>query len=196
MSAKRYNLSRFSALIVDGDAHATELLGGMLRAFGLSQQTFVSTGGEAIAKLSEEERFDLILCEAVLDDMAGTDLIRLFRQQATGGIKFAPIIVLTGHTPLSNISGLRDSGAHAILKKPIAPGALFDRIVWAAESTRPFVETETYCGPDRRFRNVPPADGVWRRSTDITSSVGEASEPNLSQVEIDSFMRPAKVSIE
>jgi CheY-like chemotaxis protein len=196
MGAKRYNLSKFSALIVDGDVHSIELLAGMLRAFGLSQQTAVSTGTEAIAKLAEEEKFDLILCEAVLDDMPGTDLIRLFRQQATGGVKFAPIIVLTGHTPLSNISGLRDSGAHAILKKPIAPGALFDRIVWAAESSRPFVETGSYCGPDRRFRNEPPADGIWRRATDITSSVGDASEPNLSQEEVDSFMRPSKVSIE
>ena len=196
MPAKTYNLSQFSALIVDGDTHAIEILSGMLRSFGLHEQTAVSTGADAMTRLSGEGSFDLVLCESDLSDMPGTDFVRQFRRQPESVKRFAPVIVLTGHTPLSNISALRDCGAHCVVKKPISPAILFDRIVWAAESGRNFVETEAYVGPDRRFRNVPPVDGVWRRASDITSAVGDASEPNLSQLEIDSFLKPMKVSIE
>ncbi len=196
MSAKRYNLSNLSALIVDGDTHAVELLGGMLRAFGLQRQTVAATGGEVLSRLVGRTAFDLVLCESELSDMAGAELVSRLRRQSDNAIRFAPIVVLTGHTPLSSVGALRDSGAHCIVKKPISPATLFDRIVWAAENTRPFVETETYAGPDRRFRNLPPPDGVWRRSTDLTSQVGEASEPNLSQAEIDSFMKPTRISLE
>lgn len=196
MATKSFNLSQFSALIVDSDVHAVELLSGMLRAFGLHQQTTVPSGADAITKLSGGTSFGLVLCESELSDMPGAEFVRQFRQQPDRLARFAPVIVLTGHTPLSNISALRDCGAHCVVKKPLSPNILFDRIVWAAESSRNFIECDGYVGPDRRFRNIPPADGIWRRSTDLTSAVGEANEPNLSQAEVDSFLRPMKVSIE
>jgi hypothetical protein len=73
---------------------------------------------------------------------------------------------------------------------------LYGRIVWAVSNSRKFVESATYIGPDRRFRNLGPPDGVGRRSTDLSTSVGEASEPNLSQNEIDSFMTPMMIKID
>ena len=73
---------------------------------------------------------------------------------------------------------------------------MYDRVVWAVSNGRKFVETSTYIGPDRRFRNIGPPDGVGRRSTDLSVAVGEASEPNLSQGEIDSFMTPMKIKID
>jgi len=196
MPAKTYNMSQFSALIVDGDTHAVEILSGMLRSFGLHEQTAVSTGAAAMTRLAGERNFDLVLCESDLSDMPGTEFVRHFRRRPESEMRFAPVIVLTGHTPLSNISALRDCGAHCVVKKPLSPAILFDRIVWAAESGRNFVDTEAYVGPDRRFRNVPPVDGVWRRASDLTAAVGDASEPNLSQAEIDSFLKPMKISIE
>ena len=59
-----------------------------------------------------------------------------------------------------------------------------------------FVETPAYAGPDRRFKSLGPPGGIGRRSTDLSAEIGDASEPNLSQVEIDSFMKPVRMSLE
>lgn len=193
---KQYNLSAFSALIADGDGHAVELVCGMLRGMGLTRHTLASSGAQAMELAGGKTQFDLILCEAELPDMPGCEFVSWLRRLPDGAARFTPVVVLAGHTPLSNINALRDSGAHGIIKKPVSPAGLFDRIVWAADSTRPFVDTPTYAGPDRRFRNVPPVDGVWRRATDLTAKVGEASEPNMSQDEVDSFMKPMRISLE
>ena len=53
-----------------------------------------------------------------------------------------------------------------VVKKPVSPRLLFDRLSWIARTPRPFVETDDFAGPDRRFREVAPPNGQYRRSTD------------------------------
>jgi hypothetical protein len=72
---------------------------------------------------------------------------------------------------------------------------LFDHIAWSAKSSRPFIETEDYVGPCRRFKNIGPPSGAGRRSTDLSPEIGAAQEPNMSQDEIDSLLRPTKIAI-
>ena len=74
-----------------------------------------------------------------------------------------PVIVLTGHTPMSRVAGARDSGASFVVKKPISAQVLHDRICWAAQSQRPFISAGAYVGPDRRFRAEPVAPEAERR---------------------------------
>jgi DNA-binding response OmpR family regulator len=77
-----------------------------------------------------------------------------------------PIIVMSGYTQLRLIATARDSGAHIVLRKPVAPQTLFDRILWVARVGRPFMETTNYIGPDRRFHDIEPPDGQYRRETE------------------------------
>lgn len=59
-----------------------------------------------------------------------------------------------------------------------------------------FIESDSYAGPDRRFRREGPPPGMaGRRSGDLSAAVGHAETPNLSQDEIDSLMKPTKVSL-
>jgi CheY-like chemotaxis protein len=196
MSTETFNFSNFTALVVDGDNYALTLVGRILNSFGISNQTIVRTGQAAQVLFDEEKRFDMVLCEAVLSDMLGAQLVEWIRRKSDPAVKFVPIVVLTGHTQIENILAARDSGANGVVKKPIAPGSLFDRLAWAAKGARPFVETDSYIGPDRRFKNMGPPNGVGRRATDLSATVGQANEPNLSQSEIDSFVRPMKVNFE
>jgi len=59
-----------------------------------------------------------------------------------------------------------------------------------------FVECDTYFGPDRRYKNEgpPPEFPDGRRREDVTTELGEAAEPNMSQDELDNLIKPQKVN--
>lgn len=88
----------------------------------------------------------------------------------------------------------RDCGANVVIRKPVSPQILFDRLAWVSRVQRPFIECESYIGPDRRFKSIGPPGGVGRRSTDLSADVGTAKEPNMSQDEIDMLFKPAKIA--
>ncbi|MEJ0058815.1 MAG: hypothetical protein WDM79_04155 [Terricaulis sp.] len=55
---------------------------------------------------------------------------------------------------------------------------------------------EIFSGPDRRWKNagVPPGT-TGRRDGDLSAEVGEATESNLSQNQLNAIMKPQKVVI-
>jgi hypothetical protein len=57
----------------------------------------------------------------------------------------------------------RDSGITEFLAKPIAAKALCERILSVVLSPRPFVQTKSYFGPDRRRNVVSNYAGPERR---------------------------------
>lgn len=189
------DLSQVNALVVDPDQYAVETLSQMMRGFGLKNHSVVGDG-ESAKKRLEESTAELVIVEAVLPDMLGSDLVKWMRRHTDFGIKYSSIIVLTGHTAAANVESARSSGVNIVVKKPVAATALFDRIAWSAGTDRAFIDTGSYAGPDRRFRSLGPPDGIGRRSTDLSAEIGSASEPNLLQSEIDSFIKPVKISLD
>jgi CheY-like chemotaxis protein len=192
---EKLNFSQVAALVVDNDSYATGILGQILRGFGLTRHT-IAEDGETGRRLVQAGHYDMVICEYVLPDMAGTDFVRWLRRLPEPQIKAVPVILLTGYTQFSSVAAARDCGANIVVKKPISPNVLFDRIAWSAESERPFIETSSYVGPCRRFKSSGPPNGIGRRATDLSAEVGAAVEPNMSQDEIDSFIKPTRVSIE
>jgi len=92
----------------------------------------------------------------------------------------APVLMTTSHTPRSQISRARDCGANIIIKKPFPPITVLERIIWSSKEGRKFLFSDTYVGPDRRFRNVgPPKGEKGRRREDFTATPlpqGQAAE--------------------
>lgn len=191
MTRDRMNLKGVRTLLVDADAFGASLMTQMLHGLGLDNLEIASSGGEA-QKHVEAGAHDLCLCDADLPDMPAPALVQWVRRLPTQA-RFLPMLVLTGYSGFRNVTAFRDAGAHLVMKKPASPQALYDRIAWVARPPRAFVECESYVGPDRRFRSVGPPGGVPRRATDLSSEIGAATEPNLSQDEIDSLMRPMRI---
>jgi CheY-like chemotaxis protein len=192
---EKLNFAQIECLVIDADQYSTSILGQILRGFGLSKHIIIDSGEEAKKRLPNSH-FDLLICDALLPDMHAGDLIKWVRRQPALNIKYMPIVVLTGYTQFSNVVVLRDAGANIVVRKPVSPNVLFDHIAWSARTERPFIETDTYMGPDRRFKNTGPPDGAGRRKTDLTTELGVAVEPNMSQEDIDSLLKPTKVEIE
>ena len=69
----------------------------------------------------------------------------------------------------------RDCGGHIIVKKPFAPIVMLERIIWVAKEGRPFLFSGEYVGPDRRFRDNGPPDGVGRRREDLEGQTPAAA---------------------
>lgn len=194
MKSDSMNFSKVRALVVDSDSFAVEILLQILEGFGLPEAK--SSNNIADAKNSLlEGKFDLLMCEAMLKDGPGTDLVRWVRSEANPRLRYMPVVMLTGHTQLGYVESGRDAGVNVVVKKPVSPVILFDRLVWSANSPRPFIETETYVGPDRRFKFMGLPEGGGRRKTDLVGDLGDATEPNLSQDEIDGFMKPARMMV-
>ena len=189
----RLNLNMASALLVDSDGYARDLVVRMLRGFGLERQFVCETGGSA-RELVPAGGIDLCMIESKLPDMSGFDLVKWIRRLPDERVRVVPIVMLTGYTQMEAVTQARDCGANSVIKKPVSPQVLFDRIAWISKNERPFVEAQNYIGPDRRFKSIGPPQGVGRRATDLSAEIGAATEPNMSQDEIDALIKPMRIS--
>jgi CheY-like chemotaxis protein len=160
----RLNLKGITALVVDSDHFTRGLVTQMLRGFGMDAPVVCENGTQAKAYL-ENHYADLCIIEAVMPDMNSPELIGWIRKQEKA-MRFVPVIVLTGYTQMKMVAAARDGGANNVVKKPVSPQGLFDRITWIARVSRPFIEAPNYVGPDRRFKQIDPPDGMWKRDND------------------------------
>ena len=94
----------------------------------LSQRGFqlvtLNDGAEAL-RLHEEYHFDLILADLQLEDMSGCTLCSLIRREEK--VRHIPIILIC-HNIAGSIQRIEQSGASAMLLKPIEPVQLLETI--------------------------------------------------------------------
>ena len=183
-------MTTLTVLVVEGDAQEHAILDQMLRGFKVKTVTR-RTSVVAAKAYVEQDAFDLLIVGATLPDAGGHELIRWLRCNRGSTSQTAPVLLLAGHTRASDVEKARDCGASLIVLKPVTSKALFLRIAWLAKDERPFVETSTYSGPDRRFQMRGPPKGLrGRRKDDLSLGVGDATSNNMSQDDIDAMLNP------
>lgn len=193
--SQRINLERSVVLLIDDNAQALEALAGMVRGFGVRKQFKSKSGAEAMHIVKTQE-LDLIITTAAMPDMDGYDFVRWLRREAQPEAIFTPVIMLTGHAPRTMVEKSRDSGANFVLTKPFTPEVLLQRIFWVAKDERQMVKAESYVGPDRRFKNMGAPLGMkGRRKDDLSGNIGQATDPNMDQSDIDMFLKPSRVQL-
>ena len=105
------------------------------------------------------------------------------------------MLIVTGHTESGRIGQLRDSGANFVVSRPLSATVLLERILWMSREKRPYVETDNYVGPDRRWRDEAlPAGTPGRRQKDRDVAARIAAGGDMSQAEIDMVMNAATSS--
>jgi len=173
-------------MIADSSENIVKLLSGMLVEFRLSQVLTASDGEEAM-RIMMAKQVDMAFLDCSLPGADGFTITRSIREKS-GPNQMIPVLILTSHTQLENVTNARDCGANMVLAKPVSAGTLLDRLFWAAENPREFVTSDTYFGPDRRFKIEGYPGGVGRRETD-NIEIGAQTEPTLSQDEIDALFK-------
>jgi CheY-like chemotaxis protein len=158
----RINLERAQLLLLDDHAEGTSILVQIIRGFGV-KHFFKSTTVEEAQQITTGNELHLILINANLKTANAYEYVSWLRQANLQPNSFAPTILITGHTQKSNVERARDCGANVVLAKPVSPMSVLERVIWVAREKRPYVRCSTYIGPDRRFRDSGPPDGISGR---------------------------------
>jgi CheY-like chemotaxis protein len=191
----KINFESASVMLIDPRPHSRNILLQIFRGFGVHAPLAHAGAAEAMVALKTTS-VDLIVVEGDMADMDGYAFTKALRHSNLDPNRYAPVIITTGHTPQSKIKQARDCGANFVVAKALNPKTLLDRITWIAEVNRPFIEADGYIGPERRFQRLgPPAGMKARRKDDLTEDLGEATSPNLSQADIDKFVKPQRASL-
>lgn len=162
------DITKLKILIVEDNVHFRTLISSILEALGISDLDEARDGSEALEILHEGEA-DLVILDWKMDGMDGVECVRRIRTMDVAN-RFVPIIMVTGYTETSLKKKARDAGVNDFLGKPISPQSILGRIVQVIENPRPFYETSTFFGPDRR-RAERKFEGAERRQTQQTPVV-------------------------
>lgn len=192
-SRARFNLERASVLVLEDSGMGMSILVQILSGFGAKSLHRCENVIEAKDAIGKAE-IDLVICDAMGGE--GYDFITWLRASRIEPNRFAPVLLIAGHTPGHAVAKARDCGAHFIMAKPLTPIAVLERILWIAREGRRFVECDSYVGPDRRFKNTGvPAGMTGRRRDDLQGEIGQAQSPNMEQDTIDSLVKTRRVEL-
>jgi two-component system chemotaxis response regulator CheY len=181
--AEEYNLERLNFLIVDDNKHMRALIKTLLHALGAKNCHEAMDGADAFKELRHFPA-DIIICDWNMSPLDGIDFVRLVRTGKDSPNPYVPIIMLTGHTELAKVVEARDSGVHEFLAKPISAKSVYSRVKSILENPRPFVQTATYFGPDRRRQQIEWKGKERRKaSQDVQEDAG-----SLSQDEVEALL--------
>jgi DNA-binding response OmpR family regulator len=159
---EKNRLSNIRVLVVDDEKLSLKLTHDVLYKLGFSEVYTAHSGRDAIHVLLDRN-VDLVITDWRMDDMDGLELLRFIRMSPNSPCKRVPILFLTGNTEEKQVIEARDAGVTEYMVKPFSVQQLIVRIKAIIEQPRPFIETKTYTGHDRRRRYFPPPDGVDRR---------------------------------
>lgn len=190
----KFNLGATNIMVLEGALSEMDLYVQILSGFGAKNIHRCMNKEEAEAVLGKHE-IDLIVVDAKLPDGDGYEFVKGLRtRKGAPRLNVIPVLMIAGHTPPSKIAMARDCGAHFVVRKPVRPDLLLERILWIAQESRPFVECDAYVGPERRFQYLGPPDGIGRRRDDLPAEVGEATTPDLDQEMVDQMFKARRVS--
>src|SRR5262249_18494931 len=133
----RIDLAKASVLAIDGSAHSLELLGQILRGFGVLNVSRCMTIEDA-DKLTRVKTFDLIVIDPSVEDGKGYEFVTALRHSESKNCHI-PVVLTTGHVRSNDVARARDTGANFVVTKPVSPNVLLQRILWVARDRRPFV---------------------------------------------------------
>ncbi|HKR89819.1 MAG TPA: response regulator [Phenylobacterium sp.] len=169
-SRARFNLKDASVLLLDETQLGMTILVQIVT--GLGAKNLHRCGDiESARSAVENNQIDLAIVDSLAATGQGYDFVEWLRRDAGEPNCYTPVLMTTSHTPRSQISRARDCGANIIIKKPFPPITVLERIIWSSKEGRKFLFSDTYVGPDRRFRNVgPPKGEKGRRREDFTAT--------------------------
>ena len=169
-SRARFNLKDASVLLLDETPLGMTILVQIVTGLG-AKMLHRCVDLESARLAVEANQIDLAIVDSLAATGEGYDFVEWMRRDAGEPNCYTPVLMTTSHTPRSQISRARDCGANIIIKKPFPPITVLERIIWSSKEGRKFLFSDTYVGPDRRFRNVGPAKGEkGRRREDFTAT--------------------------
>lgn len=156
------DFSQLTALVIDEDRAARELVVSMLEAVGVGRIDKASDGQSALQQLRTTHP-DFIVSDVMMEPMDGISFTRRLRTHHDSPGPHIPVILLTAHTDRTTVIEARDAGVNAFVAKPVSIDELRRKLGLVLNDPRQFIRSEDYVGPDRRHRSLPLAGRPDRR---------------------------------
>jgi CheY-like chemotaxis protein len=152
-------------MVVEDDMATRLLTRTFLEHLGFSDVVDRENGEHALKDVLRRH-FDLIVSDLEMTPMSGWDLLLRIRRDKNVTNPYVPIILITSHSDRESVLRARDFGASAFVAKPVNYENLKKTISAVLADSRPFVQNDTYSGPDRRRKDKLPKDGKYQRESD------------------------------
>jgi CheY-like chemotaxis protein len=176
----KYDLERFSILIVEDNLFIRALIANSLKTMGVGRLFTCEDGGEAIEflKLVKTDpmkagtmSIDIIVSDWQMSPVDGMMLLRWVRRHKDSTDRFIPFIMITAFSEAERVAEARDLGVTEFLSKPFSIESVWKKILAVIDRPRQFVHTATYFGPDRRRQDLGHEDGERRTLDDRSPEV-------------------------
>ncbi|MDG2221243.1 MAG: sigma-54 dependent transcriptional regulator [Rubripirellula sp.] len=113
-----FDLSQLKLLVVDNEAAHARAMTESLEKVGYTCE--VATSGPEAAKLIEQDTFDIIVTDMVMNDVDGMKILNLAKQR----LPDCEVVMVTGHATVPIAVEAMQKGAFNFLEKPITPNRL------------------------------------------------------------------------
>jgi CheY-like chemotaxis protein len=170
-----FNLTQAKVMVVDDNSYSLRLTTQMLLGFGIPTRQ-MCLGAEQAKQALMSQQVDLLIVDCEMPGMDGYDLVRWLRSSGLEPNAFTPVLMVSGHTRMSQVAKARDCGANFIVARPMTSTVLLERILWMARDPRPFLKAGNYMGPDRRFKMNDPQKDRDERRADVRRKKQAAAE--------------------
>lgn len=137
------DLAALTVLVVDDSAGMRQLLASVLQSLGFRQSLSAEDGSEALY-LIRKNRPDLCIIDWEMRPMDGLTLMREIRRVSNYALAFVPIVVLTAHSSPQVVRAALTHGANQFLTKPVVPQTLLNRMLWALNDRRAYVNKDGF----------------------------------------------------
>lgn len=158
----RIDYKKLRFLVIDDREVSCRILRTMLAALG-APEIAVAADSRAGIEMAFARSPDIVLLDWTRPGPGGLELVARLRAPSSP-ITQIPIIMLSSRRRAAEIAAARDAGVTEFVVKPFTVEILHQRIVAVLMNPRPFVESATFRGPDRRRRNNSPPERERRRN--------------------------------
>ncbi|MBF0249066.1 MAG: bacteriohemerythrin [Alphaproteobacteria bacterium] len=110
-------------LVVDDNANFQRLFKTLLLAFGVKDLRLAGSAAEGFRKLAHGP-VDVVICDWLMDDMNGLDFMKTIRESGDE----TPILILSGFGDEAFRNKACNSGANAVLEKPISANSFLQAV--------------------------------------------------------------------
>jgi len=150
LSLENERLSKLCVLVADPVFQLRKIIHNILIHNIGVESVLEAANGEAALEIITDNPCDVLILDVSMRPLGGIELARRIREGEEKTNQFTPIIMTSDQPEMKDVIKARDVGVSEYLAKPLSPKILDLRLRALMHHPRPFVQSETFFGPDRR----------------------------------------------
>lgn len=125
------SVSNISVLLIDDNADLAENIGEILEDFGV--EVHVATSVDQALACFDHRVWSLVVTDVRMPGRSGLELLTLIKRRSPG----TPVLVMTGFADRETVIRAHESGALAVVDKPLDLDAFLDLVARVAAANKP-----------------------------------------------------------